>query len=385
VPTPDVHARRLLVALVLLAVVLTAVVVRPFWIALFMAAVVAAALRTPMEWLVRRLRGRRNLAAALLTLGVLLLAVLPFAGLGAILVNAVLDGIEWVRGTLQSEGVSGLLERLPGPAQRAAAEVLRAVPQPQQRLQQLAGAQGGQAAAAVGGVLAATGTALFQVTMMLIALFFFLVDGRRLVGWIDARLPLRPGQFRALLEDFRQTSVSVVVSSIGTAAIQTAVAVVGYLIARAPNVLFLALATFILALVPAVGGSVMVVGVSLLLLATGHVLAGGFLAVWGIAVVSLSDNFARPYLLKGGMELHGGLVFFALLGGLAVFGAVGLVAGPMILTFLVAVVRLYVREFARAPAGAARPRDDEAEPPPAAPAWQEAGAEDRPPPGDGLT
>jgi predicted PurR-regulated permease PerM len=350
----DLRTRRLLLALLLLALALTAVIVKPFWMALFMAAVLAAGLRGPMEWLARRLGGRRNAAAALLTLGVLLLAILPFAGLGAILVNQVLEGVEWVRRTIQSEGVWGLVERLPAPVQDAAHEVLRAFPQPQQQLQRIAGAQGGQAAAAVGGVLAATGTVLFQVTMMLIALFFFLVDGARLVGWIDARVPLRPGQLRALLEDFRQTSVSVLVSSLGTAAIQTAVAVVGYVIARAPKVLFLALATFVLALVPAVGGSVMVVGVALLLLATGHPLAGGFLAIWGIAVVSLSDNVARPYLLKGGMSLHGGLVFFALLGGLATFGAIGLVLGPMILTFLVAVLRLHRREL-----------DAEVDPPPA--------------------
>jgi predicted PurR-regulated permease PerM len=208
----------------------------------------------------------------------------------------------------------------------------------------------------VGGVLAATGTALFQVAMMLIALFFFLVDGARLLDWIDARLPLRPGQFRALMDDFRQTSTSVLLATLGTAAIQTAVALVGYLVARAPNLPFLALATFVLALVPAVGGSAMVVGVALLLLATGHPVAGTFLAIWGVGVVSLSDNFARPYLLKGGMSLHGGLVFFALLGGLAVFGGIGLVLGPMILTFLVAVLRLYRREF-----------EPEVNPPPAPP------------------
>lgn len=342
---PEIHARRLLVALVLLALLLTAIIVRPLWIALFMAAVVAAALAGPMRWLSRALGGRRKLAAALLTAGVVLLAILPFAGLGAILVDQVLAGLDWLRRTIQSEGVRGILERLPGPVQDATREVLRAVPQPQQQLQRIAGEQGGTAAAAVGGVLSATGTALFQIAMMLIALFFFLVDGRRLVDWLEARLPLRPGHFRILREDFRQTSISVLVSSLGTAAIQTVVAVVGYLIARAPNLLFLALATFVFALVPAVGGSVMVVGVALLLLATGHVVAGVFLAAWGVAVVSLSDNFARPYLLKGGMELHGGLVFFALIGGLAVFGAVGLVVGPMILTFLVAVLRLYRREF----------------------------------------
>jgi predicted PurR-regulated permease PerM len=361
VPTPDVHARRLLVALVLLAVALTALLVKPFWAAIFVAAVVAAALRAPMEWLSRALRGRRNLAAVVLTLGVLLLALLPFAGLGAMLVKQVLEGVEWLRGTLRSEGVAGLLAKLPGPAQAAAQQLLRAVPEPQQQLQRLAGEQGGTAAAAVGGFLAATGTALLEGGMMLIALFFFLVDGRRLVDWIDARLPLRPGQFRALVVDFRQTSVSVLVSSIGTAAFQTAAAVIGYAIARAPNLPFLAITTFVVALIPALGGSVMVIAVALLLFATGHTAGGLFLLAWGVVVVALSDNVARPWLLKGGMELHGGVVFFALLGGLAVFGGIGLLVGPMILTFLVAVVRLYGREFGRpaqaaGPAGAGRPQ-----------------------------
>jgi predicted PurR-regulated permease PerM len=189
--------------------------------------------------------------------------------------------------------------------------------------------------------------------MLLIALFFFLTDGGRLLAWLERYVPLRPGQFRTLVEDFRQTSVSVLFASLGTAAIQTAAALVGYLIARAPNPAFLVLATFVLALVPAVGGSVMVIAVGLLLLATGKTIAGVFLVVWGAAVVSISDNIARPYLLKGGMELHGGLVFFALLGGLATFGGIGLLVGPLVLTFLVAVLKLYRREFG-GPSDAAR-------------------------------
>jgi predicted PurR-regulated permease PerM len=338
------HAQRMLIALVLVAVALTILIVKPFWQALFLAAVLAAALRPVMEWLSRKLRGRRGAAAAVLTVAVLVVVLVPVAGLGAILVGQVADGVQWLRETIRSEGVWGLIERLPGPAQNAAKEILEAVPGQQQQLQTLAG-QGGQAAAAVGGVLAATGTALFQTVMLLIALFFFLTDGRRLVGWLERYVPLRPGQFRMLVDDFRQTSVSVVFASLGTAAIQTAAALVGYLIARAPNLTFLLLATFVLALIPAVGGSVMVVSVGLLLLATGKAIAGTFLVIWGLAVVSISDNVARPYLLKGGMELHGGLVFFALLGGLATFGGIGLLVGPLVLTFLVAVLKLYRREF----------------------------------------
>jgi predicted PurR-regulated permease PerM len=342
----EVHARRLLVFLVFAALALTALLVKPFWVAFFTAAVLAAALRPAQDWLSARFGGRRALAGALLTVGVLVLVVLPIAAMGTILVNEVLQGVTWLRKTIESEGVWGLLGRLPDPVQSAAREVLDAVPQPQEQLQKLAGEKGTGAATAVGGAIAATGTALFQTGMMLIALYFFLVDGRRLVNWIDGRMPMRPGQFRDLLEDFRATSVSVLVSTLGTAAVQAVVAGVGYLIARTPNALFLVLATFLVSLIPVLGGFMMVGGVAALMLATGHPLAGAFLVAWAV-VVWIAEHVVRPYLLKGGMELHGGVVFFALLGGLAAFGSVGLLLGPLVLTFLVATVRLYRKEFGR--------------------------------------
>jgi predicted PurR-regulated permease PerM len=344
---PSTHARRLLVFLLVAALALTLVIVSPFWVAFFFAAVVAAALRGWMEWLARKLRGRRQTAAAILTVGVLLAVILPLAGLGTIIVREVLEGIQFVRRLLDDEGIAGILNRLPGPVEDAARKVLGAVPQPQQQIQKIAGQGGAQAAGAVATVISATGSAVFQTVMMLIALFFFLTDGARLVAWLDRHTPLRPGLLRELLDDFAKTSVSVLVATLVTAGIQTATALVGYLIARAPNLVFFTLATFVVALIPAVGGAVMVVSVGLVLLATNHPLAGTFLIAWGLVVVSLIDNVARPFLLKGGMSLHGGIVFFALLGGLAVFGGVGLILGPLIVTFLMSVLKMYEREYGR--------------------------------------
>jgi predicted PurR-regulated permease PerM len=346
---PSDHARRLIVFLVIASSALTAWIASPFWAAFFLGAVLAAAFRPGMEWLSKRLGGRRSAAAGILTVAVLLVVLLPLAGLTAMLVQRVLEGVAWVREAFASEGVAGLIRRLPGPVEELARRALEALPQAQGRIQDLAG-QGGQAAAAgVGGFLAATGSALFQATMTLIAFFFFLTDGRRLVDWLDAHVPLRPGQFRSLIRDFKRTSVSVLVATLATAGIQTLTALVGYLIARAPNPVFLTFLTFLVALIPAVGGTAMVVTVGLLLLATGHPLAGGFLIGWGILVVSLIDNVARPFLLKGGMALHGGVVFFALLGGLSVFGGVGLVLGPLVVTFLLAAMNMYRREFGALP------------------------------------
>lgn len=375
----EVHAQRSLVFLVLLAVALMAVIVSPFWVPLTLAAVLAAALQGWMNGLSTLLRGRRKAAALALTVGVLLAVLLPVGGLGAALVQEILAGIQWVRSALESQGIEGLLHRLPGPIEELARRLVAAIPDPRRLLQSVAGAGGGEAAQALGGFLLATGTAVFQAVLFLIALFFLLTDGERLVVWIDGHVPLRPDQLRTLLTEFRRTSVSIVVASLATAVIQTATGLVGYLLARAPNVLFLALATFVFALIPAVGGAFMVVLVGLLLLATGHPVAGVFLVVWGAGVVSLVDNVARPYLLKGGMALHGGLLFFALLGGLAVFGGIGLLIGPLALTFLVTTLNMYRREFGPAselaPAHGTLPRGT-AEAPGAPPG---SGAQEKPP------
>jgi predicted PurR-regulated permease PerM len=83
-----------------------------------------------------------------------------------------------------------------------------------------------------------------------------------------------------------------------------------------------------------------------LLFLTGHPYMALFLAVWGIVVVGLADNVVRPLLIKRGMGLHGTVVFFALIGGIAAFGAIGILLGPLIVAFFLALVRMYHDDFA---------------------------------------
>jgi predicted PurR-regulated permease PerM len=338
---PALTARRLLVVLALVALALTLALIRPFGSALLVGAVLAGLLRRPMEWLSVRLRERRSLAALLLTLATLLTLLVPLAALGTLLMREVLQGLDWVRGALAGQGIEGLVHALPGPLQRLASRAAQSLPSLQDRLAQ----QVGQAAAALGGVLRTTTRVIFQVAMVHIALYFFLADGRRLIAWLDEVVPLRPGQLKALLEEFRRTSVSTLLASAATAGVQAVAALAGFLIARAPVPIFLAFATLFAALIPAVGGALVVVIAGVLQVLAGHPLSGGFLIGWGLAVVGVLDNFVRPLFLKGGMELHAGIVFFALLGGIAAFGAIGLLLGPLIVTFLVAVMRLYRREL----------------------------------------
>ena len=358
-------SRRILLALTATALALAALLVWPFWGALLVAAVLAAVLRPGMEWLAARLRGRRHVAAVLITLALLVAVAVPLATLATVLVSEAISGVAWFRAALESEGVAGLLGRLPSTLQPVAGQLLGAVPRAQEELQGIVSAGGGKAAAAFGGVIAATGGALLQSGMALVLFYFLLVDGNRLIAWAEQSLPMRPGQLRSMLAEFRRTASAVLVATLGTAGIQTLAAFVGYLVGRVPNVFFLSFVTFVIALIPAVGGTVVVFGTGLIQLALGHTASGVFLLAWGAAVVSTADTVARPWLLRGGMELHGGIVFFSLIAGIAAFGPIGLLLGPLTVTFLLAVVRMWRLEHAAAEreAGGGPP-----EPPAATPA-----------------
>jgi predicted PurR-regulated permease PerM len=338
-------AHNVLVVLVILAIVLVTLVAWPFGTALLLAAVLAGVLRPAMERLTGALRGRRAVAAGLLTLAVLGAVVVPVAAFAATLVKQIVQAATWLRETLASEGVSALLRYLPASLQPHAESLLERLPAAIAELPKTAASHGGEAAVALGGVLSATGGFLFQSVLMLIALYFLLHDGSRLVAWLGEAVPLKPGQFAELLHDFRRVAVAVVVSTLATAGVQSVMAFVGFVLASVPSPAFFTLATFLSALVPALGATVAVLGVAALKLATGHKLAAIFLAAWGLLVVGLVDNVVKPLFMRGGLEIHGAVIFFSLLGGLAMFGPIGLVVGPLAVAFLIAVVRIYRRDF----------------------------------------
>jgi predicted PurR-regulated permease PerM len=336
-------SRLILAGLVLLSLGLLGLVVYPFASALLFAAVLAGAFHPWLERLSARWGGRRQTAGVVLTAGVALLLVLPVAALTVSVGRQVVQGVGYVRETLRSGGLPALVAKVPAPLRPAAERALdHLMPegQGQQQIEELAAAQTTRATAAVGGILKTTSNIVLQTALMLVAFFLLLVDGPKLVDWLGDVVPLRPGQTREILSDFRNTSVAVLVSSIATAGVQTAVAVVGYLLFGVPQPLFFAAVTFVVAFIPAVGATSVALVLSLLLFLTGHPHQALFLALWGAVFVGFSDNIVKPMLMRGRMEVHGGLIFFALLGGMATFGPVGLVAGPLILSFFLAVVRM---------------------------------------------
>ncbi|HEY6879044.1 MAG TPA: AI-2E family transporter [Polyangiales bacterium] len=347
------QARRTFILLIVVSLVLLSLIVRPFAEALFFACVLAGTLYPLHRRLGKWLRNRPQTSAGILCAAVLLAFVTPFGGLAAFAVKESINGARFVAQTVQSEGVKGLLEELPAPVRKVADELLRRFPLDEEDLntavQEQASSQGGKAARAVTGALAATGSFMFQAALMTVALFFLLVDGPRLVAWLELVSPLEEGQTTELLIEFRKVTGAVLISSLATAGVQSLAALFGFLITGVPHPVFFTTVTFFVSFIPAVGAGGMCLAAALILLAMGKTWMALFLAVWGVLVVGTVDNIIKPLLAKRGMHMHGAIVFFALIGGLTAFGTVGLLAGPLIVSFFLALVRIYQRDYGKHP------------------------------------
>jgi predicted PurR-regulated permease PerM len=332
-------------ALLIGAAALVAAVIAPLFRELLLAIVLASALRPVQGWLTKRFRGRRGLAAGVVTFLVVVIALGPLAALIAVLVRDGAHGVQYVLDTMHGQRVADIVGWLPEGARDAVLDAINDLPR---NLGEVAGKVGTQTKAATAAVVAsaiATGSFLFHSVLMLIAFFFTLVRGDEIVTWLDRVSPLLPGQTRELLAISKKVSFSIVASAVATAAVQAIAALVGFYIAGVPAPIFFAAVTFLAAFIPAIGAAVVSLVAALLLYVTGHPYMAIFLCAWGVIVVGLVDNVIKPLLIKRGMEIHGGVVFFALLGGLATFGGIGLLVGPLAVSMFLSLLTIYHRDF----------------------------------------
>lgn len=327
------------------AVLLATWVTLPLWKPLLLAAVLATATYGPYRRLSARLRGRRRVAAGLMTVLIVVVVLIPIAIVTVIAVREAIHAYEYVVSALREGGVNELLSRLPDRAEGIVRRVLAIAPAAPAELPEQAAGGGLGIARMVGDLVTGVGTVLFNLAIMLIAYFAMLTDGIRLLNWVEDVSPLRGRQTIELLTDLRAVSRSVLRSTVVTGGAQALVATIGYAIAGIPNVVFFGLLTFFASFIPSVGTAIVAVPLAGVLLLLGETWQGIFLLAWTGAVVGLVDNLLKPLLIRNGMHLHGVIVFFSLVGGVLVFGAIGLVLGPLAVTFLLTMIRFGYRDF----------------------------------------
>jgi len=342
--------------LAVVATVLLAAVAFPLWRPLLVAAVLAGGLSPAHERLARAVGSHRTLSAALLTIGVVLIVLIPLSFLGVVVVKQALSLLAFIRRTLSNNDWSGLLAPLPHWLQRSLGHALQSwSTQKEHFLANLVNLSRAQWALGVaGGITGSVAQAIFTVVVMVVALFFLLRDGQALVGWVERGWPMPAGQLRVLLSELRRVSVSVIGAQLASGLVQTVVATVGYAISGVPSPIFFGALTLPASLIPTPGTAIVGLPLAGLLWLMGRPGWAIFLAAWTTVVTGLVDNVIRPILVRGGTGLNGALILFALLGGLLAFGFIGLIVGPLALALFLSVTNIRRRERAEAEIGGAQ-------------------------------
>ncbi|WP_313459175.1 AI-2E family transporter [Pseudomonas sp.] len=324
---------RLLIQILLLALLGAGLwVMAPFISALLWGAILAFASWPLMRLLTRALGGRETLAASLLTTAWILIVALPLVWLGFNLADHIRDATAFVR-DVQVDGLPD------------APAWLGAIPFVGERLVsgwQSLDQQGAALLASlkpylgqVGNWLLARsaqiGSGILELTLSLVFVFFFYRDGPRLSAFV-LRLLNRLVGARAdyYLELVAGTVQRVVNGVIGTAAAQSLLALIGFLIAGVPGAIVLGLVTFMLSLIP-MGPPLAWIPATGWLVWKGEYGMAVFLGIWGTFVISGVDNVLKPYLISRGGNLPLVIVLLGVFGGLIAFGFIGLFIGPTLL------------------------------------------------------
>jgi len=190
----------------------------------------------------------------------------------------------------------------------------------------------------------ALGSGLFELSLSLTAVFFFLRDGPGLVEQTRrAGARILGERAQHLLEVVGSTVRGVVYGFVGTAIVQGAVAAIGFALVDIPGAFVLGVLTFFTALLPAIGPPLVWVPLAGWLLAQGRTEAGLLLAAYGLFVISGIDNLIRPWLISRESNLSFLLTFLGVVGGAVAFGFLGIFIGPVLLALGRALLQDWIR------------------------------------------
>jgi len=322
--------------MILLLVYLVYRIFEPFLMPLGWAAVFAVIFYS----LNKRLEQRwgRNLSAALSTAGVTLILIVPALLLMTLFVREGIDATRDLQASMAAGEYGGFNRAWGWIAAHVAAQTDINLPG---LVRQGASRLGGYLASELGAVLRNIALFLFELVVMLFALFYFLRDGAAIMRRIRLFLPFEEAVREKMLAEARDLIFASVTTSLVIAAVQGVICGGAFAIVGVGSPLFWGVVMAFLSLLPVVGAWPVWILAAIWLFSTGH--AARALLLVGVCggLGSTIDNILRPVLLGGRSSLNGLLVFISVLGGIAVFGALGVVLGPIVVATAVGVLDVY--------------------------------------------
>ena len=344
-PPPGMNPARFRRAFILLLLVgislLFFAMIRAFLTALLLGAIFSG-LSYPLYQRLERGMGGRRVPASLLTLLVfLLLLVVPlsiFAGIvTAEAIQVSQDVGPWVEDQVrQRDRIEELIRNLP-----FAETIAPYTDQILSKAGQLAGRTGTFVVEQLAAFTRGTVLFFFMLFVMLYAMFFFLKDGEAILEKILYYMPLSSEDEHRMLEKFVSVTRATVKGTLIIGIIQGALAGLAFAVFGVPGAAFWGTIMAVLSILPGVGSAIVWIPAVIYLFVVGRAGAGVGLFVWCAAVVGTVDNLLRPRLVGKDTQMPDLMILLGTLGGVVVFGAPGVIVGPIVAALFITVWEIY--------------------------------------------
>ncbi len=343
-----IHTQFIITVTVLL-IGLVFYLISPFIATLFIAAVIATAVN-PIHVYVKRYIPTRVLSSVLMWLGIILLFIIPTSILASMLIK---------EATGVSDQITHAVAQLPFFLDTLPERLTPYLPSGSNWQKSLSTDNLTQMAANVldqmsssliksaTSFLTGLSLAFLHLIIFLFALFYFLLDGEKLIKYIKNLLPLAEGQKKELVKKTTDLMQSIIYGLFGAAIAQGALVGIGMAIIGISNPIFWGTVAILLAPMPYVGVGLVWVPTVIWLFSTGQWGLGVFFLAWCLIFVINIDNIIKPYLIGARSLLHPFAVMLVIIGGVLTLGFKGLIFGPLLLTLLIAFLHIYQMEFAR--------------------------------------
>jgi len=343
----DTPAQRVFFGVLLVAVTAAFIwLIRGFLQPIFWAVALGIVFFPMYRLICSRLGHRESLAAGLSLVLVLLLAILPLAGIVTAVANAAADLYERVHsGQIDiSATLDWIAQRVPRIAQ-----LLESLGVEPDRVKSQLSTLALQSSQFMTTTVVRLGQNTLRVGvlffLMLYLLFFIMRDGEKILAAAVHAIPLGDDKEQELLHRFAEVSRATIKGTLVIGIVQGAIGGVTFALLGIGSPVLWGVVMALLSIVPAVGPALVWVPAAVYLFANGHVASSIVLVIVGAVVIGLADNLLRPLLVGRDTRMPDYLILLSTLGGLVAFGLAGVVIGPIIAAFFLTVWGMAVGEY----------------------------------------
>lgn len=195
----------------------------------------------------------------------------------------------------------------------------------------------------IGGTFSALGT----IFMMYLMLYFMLTGSSSIEKWLRNNMPFKGTNVETFINEFRNLVYSNAIGIPIVAILQGLVGLIGYLIFGVDEFLLMGLLTAVCSVIPVVGSMIIYVPLGVYELALGHTWQGVAILIWGFALIGSVDNIARFMIQKRIANVHPLITIFGVIMGINLFGFIGIIFGPLMLSMFTLLIKIYIDEFGR--------------------------------------